>query len=143
MAIEIRTFFLPDAEDDSARACQELTDFMRAVEIDRIDTAHAGDGWRLLVIYRPLKAREERAQIKTAIHAALIGWREKTITSTGADRPTVLPDDLAGEIATYAPTTVRELSVIVGDRPWALESFGRDVVQVVRATLDELIDDTR
>ena len=44
------------------------------------------------------------------------------------------------EIARFAPTTERELSIIVGARDLGVGQYGGEIVQVVRATLDELID---
>lgn len=138
MSTEIRTFTIPDASADEAQG--HLSSFLRTVEVQRIDTAYADGGWRVLVLYKDLKRKEESLQIEAAINAALNGWRDRTATREGLARDAVLPDELVPEIARFAPTTERELSIIVGARDLGVGQYGGEIVQVVRATLDELID---
>lgn len=138
MSTEIRTFKIPDANADEAQG--QLSSFLRTVEVQRIDTAYAEGGWRILVIYKDLKRKEESLQIEAAINAALVNWRDRTAARDGLSREAVLPDELVPEIARFAPTTEHELSIIVGARDLGVGQHGGEIVQVVRATLDELID---
>lgn len=138
MSTEIRTFMIPDANADEAQG--QLSSFLRTVEVQRIDTAYADGGWRVLVLYKDLKRKEESLQIEAAINAALNNWRDRAATREGLSRDAVLPDELVPEIARFAPTTERELSIIVGARDLGVGQYGGEIVQVVRATLDELID---
>ncbi|KAA0680424.1 HRDC domain-containing protein [Roseomonas genomospecies 6] len=138
MSTEIRTFMIPDANADEAQG--QLSSFLRTVEVQRIDTAYADGGWRVLVLYKDLKRKEESLQIEAAINAALNNWRDRAAAREGLPRDAVLPDELVPEIARFAPTTERELSIIVGARDLGVGQYGGEIVQVVRATLDELID---
>ena len=138
MSTEIRTFMIPDANAEEAQA--HLSAFLRTVEVQRIDTAYADGGWRVLVLYQDLKRKEESLQIETAIGAALNGWRDRAAMREGLSREVILPDELVPEIARFAPTTERELSIIVGARDLDIGHYGAEIVQVVRSTLDELID---
>ncbi|WP_029007837.1 HRDC domain-containing protein [Azospirillum halopraeferens] len=139
MTTEIRTFQIPDGDREEAQA--QLAAFLRTVEVQRIDTAYADGAWRILVLYQDLRRKEESRQIESAIVGALNTWRERMAMRTGASRDSFLPDDLLPEIARFAPTTERELSVIVGTRDIDVGHHGAEIVQVVRSTLDELIDD--
>ncbi|WP_448204149.1 HRDC domain-containing protein [Azospirillum sp. sgz302134] len=138
MSTEIRTFMIPDATAEEAQ--DALSAFLRTVEVQRIDTAYADGAWRVLVLYQDLKRKEESLQIEAAISDALNGWRDRTAAREGVPRDAILPDELVPEIARFAPTTERELSVIVGARDLGVGQHGAEIVQVVRATLDELID---
>lgn len=138
MSTEIRTFTIPDASAEEAQ--EHLSAFLRTVEVQRIDTAYVDGGWRVLVLFQDLRRKEESLQIETAIVAALNGWRDRAAAREGIARDTILPDELMPEIARFAPTTERELSVIVGARDLDVGHYGAEIVQVVRATLDELID---
>ncbi len=138
MSTEIRTFIIPDANADEAQ--DRLSSFLRTVEVQRIDTAYAGDGWRVLVLYADLRRKEESQQIEAAIAAALNGWRDRVAAGVGVTRDVILPDDLVQEIARFAPTTEHELSIIVGGRDLPVPLQGAEIVQVVRSTLDLLID---
>lgn len=138
MSTEIRTFTIPDADAEDAQNL--LSAFLRSVEVQRIDTAYAGDGWRVLVLFADMKHKEESQQIEAAIAAALNGWRDKAATQAGVTRDAVLADELVQEIARFAPTTEHELSIIVGARNMPLSQYGGEIVQVVRSTLDVLID---
>lgn len=138
MSTEIRTFTIPDANAEEAQAL--LSAFLRTVEVQRIDTAYAEGAWRVLVLHQDLRRKEESLQIEAAINAALNNWRERTASRAGLTRDAVLPDELVPEIARFAPTTEHELSIIVGARDLGVGQYGAEIVQVVRATLDELID---
>ena len=138
MSTEIRTFFIPDSSAEEAQG--HLSAFLRTVEVQRIDTAYADGAWRILVLYQDLRRKEEAIQIEAAISAALNGWRDRAAMREGMARDAILPDELVPEIARFAPTTERELSIIVGARDLGVGQHGAEIVQVVRATLDELID---
>jgi len=138
MSTEIRTFTIPDAAAEEAQA--HLSAFLRTVEVQRIDTAYAGDGWRVLVLFADLKRKEESQQIEAAIAAALNGWRDRAAAQAGVTRDAVLADELVQEIARFAPTTEHELGIIVGARDMPLSQHGGEIVQVVRSTLDVLIE---
>lgn len=138
MTTEIRTFIIPDATAEDGQ--HELSSFLRTVEVQRIDTAYADGAWRVLVLFQDLRRKEESMQIEAAIGAALAGWRDRTANRDGVPRDAILPDDLVPEVARFAPTTERELSVILGARNLDIGQYGAEIVQVVRAALDELID---
>lgn len=138
MSTEIRTFQIPDVDGEEARA--DLSAFLRSVEVERIDTAYSSGAWRILVLYRDMRHKEETLQIEAAIAAALNAWRDRVAAGDGVSRDAVLPDDLVPEIARFAPTTERELSVIVGSRNCDLGDRGVEIVAVVRGTLEALID---
>ncbi len=101
MSTEIRTFTIPDIDAEEAQA--HLSSFLRTVEVQRIDTAYAVDGWRVLVLFTDLKRKEESQQIEAAIAAALNGWRDRTAARSGTTRDAVLADDLVQEIARIRP----------------------------------------
>jgi ribonuclease D len=136
--MEIRTFQIPDADSEQAQA--ELSAFLRRVDVQRIDTAYVADGWRVLVLYKDMKRREESRQIEAAIAGALNAWRERAALCEGIPPQAVLADELLPEIARFAPTTEHELSIISGARGAEAPLRGGEIVQVVRSTLDELID---
>lgn len=138
MTTEIRTFQIPDASPEEAR--QSIAGFLRAVEVQRIETAYADGAWRILVLYQDLRRKEESLQIETAIAAALAHWRDRTAGAEGVPRDAILPDDVLPEIARFAPTTERELLVIVGSRDITIGNRAAEIVQVVRQTLEELVD---
>jgi len=139
MNLEIRTFAIRDAaaEEDEGR----LASFLRTVEVDRIDTAYADGAWRVLVQYRDLRRKEERAQIETAIQAALNSWRAEVARNTGLEKDAVLPAALLSEIARYAPTTEIELAVIGNSIGVSTRERGAEIVRVVRQTMEDLTDD--
>lgn len=138
MSTEVRTFTIPDAQADEAQA--NLSAFLRTVEVHRIDTAYSDGAWRVLVLFQDLKRKEESQQIEAAIGAALNSWRDRVAKANGVGRDAVLADDLVMEIARFAPTTEHELSIIIGARDLPIGQHGGEIVQVVRSTLDLLID---
>ncbi|MBP2301424.1 HRDC domain-containing protein [Azospirillum picis] len=138
MSTEIRTFIIPDATAEEGQA--QLSSFLRTVEVQRIDTAYADGAWRVLVLFTDLRRKEESLQIEAAIAAALNGWRDKAAAQAGQPREAMLSDDVVSEIARFAPTTEHELSIILGARGQTAAPHGAEIVQVVRSTLDLLID---
>ncbi|BAI73224.1 hypothetical protein AZL_025860 [Azospirillum sp. B510] len=138
MSTEIRTFSIPDAAAEEAQA--QLSSFLRTVEVQRIETAYADGAWRVLVLFTDLRRKEESQQIEAAIAAALNSWRDKVALQASVPREAILPDEVVQEIARFAPTTEHELAIIVNARGLANSSYGGEIVQVVRSTLDLLID---
>jgi ribonuclease D len=138
MNLEFRTFTIRDTNTEEDE--QRIAYFLRSVETERIDTAYAAGGWRILVHYRDLRRKEEQAQIETAIQAALNSWRSDIARNTGVDKETVLPGTLVAEIARYAPTTEVELSVIANASGVNVRERGGDIVRVVRQTMEDLTD---
>ncbi|WP_207457243.1 HRDC domain-containing protein [Azospirillum sp. SYSU D00513] len=136
--MEIRTFQIPDSGPEEAQA--HLSAFLGTVDVQRVDTAYAPGGWRVLVLYKDQKRREESKQIEAAIAEALNGWRDRAAAREGVAAHAVLADELLPEIARFAPTTEHELSIIAGARGGAAPLHGGEIVQVVRSTLDELVD---
>jgi len=139
MNLEIRTFAIRDesAEEDEKR----LAAFLGTVDCDRIDTAYADGAWRVLVHFRDLRRKEERAQIETAIMHALNSWRAEVARNHGLEKDAILPGALLSEIARYAPTTEIELAVIGNAIGVSTRERGADIVRVVRQTMDELTAD--
>ncbi|NYZ13306.1 aldolase [Azospirillum sp. RWY-5-1] len=138
MTTEIRTFQIPDTDREDAQ--ETLSAFLRTVEVERIDTAYADGGWRILVLYQDLRRKEESKQIESAIVAELSAWRDKAAARGGVAREALLPDDLLPEIARFAPTTERELSVILGSRDIDVGPMAQEIAAVVRNTLEALVD---
>ncbi len=138
MTTEIRTFQIPDHDAEPSR--EALAAFLRTVEVERIDTAYSDGAWRILVLYQDLRRKEESLQIEAAIVTALAAWRDRTAAAAGVARDSVMPDELLPEIARFAPTTERELAVLVGSAGVDLGNHANDIIHVVRNTLDELID---
>lgn len=138
MTTEIRTFQIPDTDRDGAQ--EIVSAFLRTVEVERIDTAYADGAWRILVLYQDLRRKEESAQIESAIVAELSAWLDKAAARNGVPREALLPDDLLPEIARFAPTTERELSVILGSRDIDVGPLAQEIAAVVRNTLEALVD---
>ena len=136
MSSEIRTFKIRDAavqEDELA-----LGEFLRTVDVARIETTYAGDAWHILVMFEELRKREETAQIQSAIVAALNHWRTQAASAHNIEREAVMPSAAVQEIARYAPTTEIELTVVGNALGIDTSVFGAAIVQVVRQTLEEL-----
>lgn len=138
MTTEIRTFILTDGTGSAEN--DDLSSFLRTVEVQRVDTAYADGAWRILVLYQDLKRKEESAQIESAIVGALNTWRDRVAARSGISRDAVLPDEIVVEIARYAPTTEHELAVIISGRGFDVGQHGAEIVQVVRQMLEDLID---
>lgn len=137
MSAEIRTFIIPDEHSDDVR--EKLAQFLRTVEVQRIDTAYADGAWRVLVLFQDLRHKEEAKQIETAIVAALNAWRDRAAVRDGVPPDHVLPDAATPEIARFAPTTEHELSIIAASAGIENARYGGEIVQVVRSTLEDLI----
>jgi ribonuclease D len=138
MRSEVRTFKIRDAavlEDEAA-----LAEFLRAVEVKRIETAFAGGAWHILVMFEDLRRREETAQIQSTIITALNQWRKQAAADLGIERDALLSDSAVREIARYAPTTVIELNVISGTLDCHIGEHAQSIVLVVRETLEALTD---
>ena len=136
MSSEIRTFKIRDAavhEDELA-----LGEFLRTVDVARIETTYAGDAWHILVMFEELRKREETAQIQSAIVAALNHWRAQAVATHNIEREAVMPSAAVQEIARYAPTTEIELTVVGNALGIDMSVFGAAIVHVVRQTLEEL-----
>ena len=136
MSSEIRTFKICDAavhEDELA-----LGEFLRTVDVARIETTYAGDAWHILVMFEELRKREETAQIQSAIVAALNHWRAQAAATHNIEREAVMPSAAVQEIARYAPTTEIELTVVGNALGIDMSVFGAAIVHVVRQTLEEL-----
>ncbi|EWY39948.1 aldolase [Skermanella stibiiresistens SB22] len=136
MSSEIRTFKIRDVaiqEDELA-----LAEFLRTVEVNRIETAFSSGAWHILVMYEELRKREETAQIQSAIVAALNQWRIQAAASLDLDREAIMPASALEEIARYAPTTEIELAVVGGALGIDVTTHGAAIVHVVRQTLEEL-----
>jgi ribonuclease D len=138
MTIDFRTFAIKDstASEDEGR----LAVFLRTVEMVRVDTAYADGAWRVLVHYRDLRRKEERAQIESAIVQALNNWRSEVAKGLGCERDEVLSTPLMNEIARYAPTTELELTVVTNALGADISQHGAQIVQVVRQTMEDLTD---
>lgn len=138
MSAEIRTFTIPDEHSDDVR--ETIAAFLRSVEVKRIDTAYADGAWRVLVLFQDLRHKEEARQIESAIIGALNAWRDRAALRDGVSADAVLPDAALPEIARFAPTTEHELTVIAAAANLEHGGYGAEIVQVVRATLEDLID---
>ena len=135
MSSEIRTFKIRDAvvhEDELA-----LGEFLRTVDISRIETTYSDGAWHILVMFEELRKREETAQIQSAIVAALNHWRAQA-AAHNIEHEAVMPSAAVQEIARYAPTTEIELTVVGNALGIDTSVFGAAIVQVVRQTLEEL-----
>ena len=138
MTTEVRTFVIPDDNPDTARL--EVAGFLRAVVVERIDTAYANGAWHVLVLHQDARRKEESEQIESAIKDALAGWRDRLAAREGVSRDSILADDLLAEIAHYAPTTERELATIASAQGFDVSSYGATIVLEVKKMLDALIE---
>lgn len=138
MSQDVRTFIIPDRDPEEASTA--LSSFLRTVVTTRVDTAYADGAWRVLVLYEDARLKEETAQIMTAIAGALTVWRDREANRTGGKRDDILTDKMIEEISHYAPTTERELSLIVSDQSVLAGQYAAAVVGVVKRTLDALIE---
>jgi ribonuclease D len=143
MSNRIRTFRIIDGED-ADRGEAAVSDFLRSVNADRIDTAYSDGGWRVLVLYSDSRAEEESAQIESTVAGELRNWRSDVARNLGVKPSTVISDDAISRVSRYVPTTAVELrTVLNADRAEAgtmLDGrFENEIVQIVRQTLDSLI----
>jgi ribonuclease D len=136
MSSEIRTFKIRDcAVHDDELA---LSEFLRAVEVKKIETAFSDGAWHILVMYEELRKREETLQIHSAIAAALNQWRNQAAKDLGVERDSIIPAPAVQEIARYAPTTEFELSVVGSSLGIDIAQHGAAIAYVVRQTLEDL-----
>ena len=145
MSTRIRTFKISDG-DAAHRDEAAVSDFLRSVSPDRIDTAFDGEGWRVLVLYSDTRAEEESAQIESTVAGELRGWRADVARNLGVKPGMVMSDEAVTRVARYVPTTVIELRTVlnagsgVGNAMPAMDGrFENEIVQIVRQTLDSLV----
>ena len=136
MALRVRTFRIHDAstEDDEAA----LDRFLASVDVDRIDTAAAADGWRIAVLFQDQRGKEESEQIASVVAGALRTWRAKSAASTGKAPAAILADEDLDLIARGVPTTTVELRSLLGASDDVVTAHANDIVSVVRDTMDAL-----
>ena len=138
MTTEVRTFVIPDGSPDPAQTA--IGDFLRAVTVERIDTAYADGAWHVLVLHQDARRQEESEQIESAIKDALVTWRDRLATRESVTRNSILSDELLAEIAHYAPTTERELATIASAQGFDVSGYGGAIVLEVKKMLDALIE---
>lgn len=80
--------------------------------------------------YRPPVARPSEAVL--ARMESLRTWRKLMAREMGVESDVVLPRDLMEQIARQNPRSLEELGEIIGDLPWRLSHFGRQILQVLR-----------
>ena len=136
MALRMRTFRIHDTSvgDDEAL----LDQFLRSVDVDRIDTAAANDGWRVAVLFHDQREKEEAEQIASVVAGALKAWRSACAESAGEPPIVILSDDALDRIARGIPTTTYELLTMLGQDDAVANAHAHDIVQVVRETMDAL-----
>lgn len=137
MTLRARTFQIRDGEE-AANDEESLAGFLRQVQVERIETAHLPDGWRLLVFYNDTKAAEESAQIASALASSLRLWRRDMSRNLAVPEDDILSDPDLQEVARYAPTTTLELRVVLGVKGEGGTTYENEIVQAVRETLDDL-----
>ena len=138
MSLSVRTFEVragaQKAEDESS-----ITAFMKSVDVDRVDTAFVDGAWRLLVLYRDMREREEAEQIASVIASSLKSWREMKAKREQLDPTEVLSDEVLAQVAQFVPTTTLELRVVLGQDGESVSPFENEIVAVVRDSLGELV----
>jgi ribonuclease D len=137
MSLRLKTFEVRDGaykRDDE----EAVDSFLHSVAVERIDTAYAEGGWRVLVLFHDTRHKEEAAQIASVIAAALKDWRAEKAAALGENPADLLPDDAIDKVAHYVPTTAIELRVVMGVSQEAVGPHAEDIVRVVRRTLGEL-----
>ena len=138
MSLRVRTFEIRSG----GRAVEDeelVSAFLRSVRAEKIETAFANDGWRLLVIYDDLKEKEESAQIASAIAAELKTWRADVARNLGVGPVDVLSEEQVLQVARFVPTTPPELRLVLGMNNGQQNAYENEIVHVVRQALDDLI----
>lgn len=136
MQANVKSFWIRSgAEGTSDEA--ELAAFLRGVDVLRLETAY-DQGWRVLVLYSDMRNREEAQQIRQAIRMALDGWRRDAAKRGGLSANAVLTDSLLDEIASAAPTTLREMQDVLGKGHDADGHHLPEIIQIVSQTLRDL-----
>ncbi len=79
--------------------------------------------------YRPPAARPSEAVL--ARLESLRTWRKLLAREMGVESDVVLPRDLMEQIARQNPRSLEELGEIIGDLPWRLSHFGRQILQAL------------
>ena len=134
----VRTFLISD--DNPREGEDAVSSFLGQVTADRVDTAYAPGGWRVMIHFTDPRHAEEAEQIASVIAANLRHWRDEQAAAQGCDPLDVLPEDVLVRIAQYVPTTALELRVILTatEGGEAIRQYEDPIVAVVRDTLDEL-----
>ena len=138
MSLSVRTFEVREGaqkSDDEA----SVAAFMKSVDVDRVDTAFVDGAWRLLVLYRDLREREEAEQIASLVASSLRSWRERKAKREQLTPAAVLSDDVLNQVAQFVPTTTLELRVVLGQEGAPISPFEDEIVAVVRDALGELV----
>ncbi|HYE01411.1 MAG TPA: HRDC domain-containing protein [Alphaproteobacteria bacterium] len=139
MKTEIRTFHIRSGAE-GAEDEQRLAQFLRSVEVKRMDTAY-DSGWRVFVQYEDLRGKEETAQIAQALQQAVNGWRTAAARRSGRAASDLLTDAQMAEIARSAPTTEVELAALLGpEGRGVVAAHGAEIVQVTKRLLRDLTD---
>jgi ribonuclease D len=135
--MRVRTFEV--RSDVHRRDDEDAVDaFLRSVTVERVDTAYADGGWRVLVLFHDTRHKEEAAQIASVIAAALKDWRTAKADQIGSEPADILPDEAIDKVAHYVPTTAIELRVVMGVTHEKAGPYAEDIAGIVRRTLAEL-----
>jgi ribonuclease D len=62
----------------------------------------------------------------------LRNWRKTTARQLGVESDVVMPRDLLEKIAEQSPRSKEELAEVMGDFPWRLNRFGRQILEVIQ-----------
>ena len=138
MSLSVRTFEVRSGaqkSDDEA----SIGAFMKSVDVDRVETAFVDGAWRLLVLYRDLREREEAEQIASLVASSLRSWRDAKARRERTAPTDVLADDVLAQVAQFVPTTALELRVVLGQEGQPVSAFEDEIVAVVRDALGELV----
>ena len=122
------------AGDDEA----ELDQFLRSVDVDRVDTAAASEGWRVAVLFHDQREKEEAEQIASVVAGALRTWRNDNAASSGRAPAMILSDEAVDLIARCVPTTTLELRAILKTEDAVATTYASAIVRVVRDTMEAL-----
>ena len=138
MSLSVRTFEVREGAQKADDECS-ITAFMKSVDVDRVDTAFVDGAWRLLVLYRDMREREEAEQIASVIASSLRSWRDMKAKRQQIEAVQVLSDDVLTQVAQLVPTTTLELRVVLGKEGEPVSAFEDEIVAVVRDALGELV----
>jgi len=81
--------------------------------------------------YRPPAARPSDAVLARLEN--LRTWRKLMAREMGVESDIILPRDLMEQIAERNPRSMEELEEIIGDLPWRLSHFGRQILQALQS----------
>jgi ribonuclease D len=79
--------------------------------------------------YRPASTRLSDAVLWRL--EALRNWRKMTARDAGVESDIILPRDVMETIAERDPQTIEALEEIMGDLPWRLKKYGRQILAVL------------